>query len=89
MFDDNVYYDLIKQDIKDDIKYKDNIESWIKNDVIYSDFEYPYELIQEHLKLSNEEFEEFKNTNDFNDEWENFCYAEQEVLEELKKSIEQ
>lgn len=40
---------------------------------------------EEFIRVLGENFKEYYIL----DEWENFCCAEQEVLEELKKSIEQ
>lgn len=88
--DENVYYNVIKNDIEsNNIVDREFIEECIKDTVIYDDFNYSYILIKEHLNMSDKEFEEYINTSAFSEEWNKFCCAEQIILEELKKKLKE
>lgn len=76
----NDYYNLILEVCKHFTS-----EEWTnckEDESIFPDWEIPYEIVQQHLKLTDEEFEEFRKTDEFNFEWVDFCDAERLLIKE-------
>lgn len=83
----NPYYNLIKlscENYSDDDK-----KQWIGNDTIFPDWDEPYEIIRQHLEMTEEEFKNYKESksDSFDDEYRTFVDAEQMLLKEFANEL--